>query len=148
MKEFVDEREQLLYQVTDAQQRADKYMAELKQSREAQAKLDSQLRETSRLLADHNPDIVREQKDLILELRQKVGVLERELNLIVKSTNEEMARLKVDNSKLAAKTADQHASSLVDQDGLARVRQLLATSKTELDEASRQIYQLKQELKT
>jgi hypothetical protein len=58
------------------------------------------------MLNDLNPDIIREQKDLIVELRQKIGVLERELNLIVKNSNEEMARLKLDNRKLMALTQD------------------------------------------
>jgi hypothetical protein len=31
--------------------------------------------------------IIREQKDLIVELRQKVAILERELTLIVKNSN-------------------------------------------------------------
>lgn len=58
------------------------------------------------MLNDLNPNIIREQKDLIVELRQKIGVLERELNLIVKNSNEEMARLKLDNHKLMALTQD------------------------------------------
>jgi len=58
------------------------------------------------MLNDLNPNIIREQKDLIVELRQKIGVLERELNLIVKNSNEEMARLKLDNRKLMALTQD------------------------------------------
>lgn len=69
IKEFQDEREHLLYQVTDSQQRADRYMAEIKQIREGNAKLDTQLREITISPDENSALIIKEQKELIIELR-------------------------------------------------------------------------------
>ena len=93
MKEYIDEREQLLFQVKDANERADKYMADVKVVRDAKIKGDSQMKELQAQMDNNNPQIIKEQKDLIVELRQKVAILERELALIVKNSNEEIARL-------------------------------------------------------
>ena len=70
-------------------------------------------------------------------------MLERELSLIVKHNNEEVARL----------TAKQRSSAITDKEpieemGVSKARQVLQAQKGDLEEAYRQIAMLKTELKT
>lgn len=139
----MEQQDQLLFQVNDAQERADKYLGELKQLREMKSKMDGELKEAQSMMDVANPAIIKEQKDLIMELRQKVGMLERELSLIVKHNNEEVARL----------NAKQKSNSITDKEpieemGVSKARQVLQAQKGDLEEAYRQISMLKTELKT
>ena len=79
-KEFLEEREILLQQISETGHRADKYLAEVKQIREINLKLDYQLREANVSLEAANPQIVREQKELIIDLKKKTSMLDRELD--------------------------------------------------------------------
>lgn len=59
------------------------------------------------MLDTANPQIIKEQKDLIMELRQKVGMLERELSLIVKHHNEEIAKLNANSKSVSAEPIEE-----------------------------------------
>ena len=102
-KEFLEEREILLQQISETGHRADKYLAEFKQIREINLKLDYQLREANVSLEAANPQIVREQKELIIDLKKKTSMLDRELQLVTKSSQEEITQLKKEIKSLCWK---------------------------------------------
>jgi hypothetical protein len=94
--------------------------------------------------------IIREQKDLIVELRQKVAILERELTLIVKNSNEEITRLNnapVEGGSFSLKPNSPQAMHALEQTDLAKARQIIASQRKDLEDAFRQISVFKQELK-
>lgn len=149
-KEFLEERDKLLGQVHESSYKADKYYDELKKSREVNARMDHEIRELQKKLETSNPTIIKEQKELIIDLKQRVNVLERELNLINTQTAKEIEELRKQKEdlqrQLAGDVNDKEAFRQLEEMNIYKVRGMLAKSKSELEQASTQISQLKQEL--
>lgn len=84
-------------------------MVEVKQVRDINQKLDYQLREANVRLEASYPTIIQEQKELIIELKQRVMMLNRELILITKNTSDQMADLKKKNLLLINQATERQA---------------------------------------
>ena len=99
-----------------------------------------------------DPKLMREQRDLINDLKQKVTVLERELQMIHNNSERELEQLRKENEELQAKKNDDEFNkdmqSHMEKMTVQRLKQELIASKTEIDQASRQVELLNQELKS
>ena len=99
-----------------------------------------------------DPKLMREQRDLINDLKQKVTVLEKELQMIHNNSEREMEKLRKENEELQAKKTDDEFNkdmqSHMEKMTVQRLRQELIAAKTEIDQASRQVELLNQELKS
>lgn len=149
-KELIEDRDKLLGQIHEAQSKADMYFDELKKSRDVNDRLDYNNREMQKKLEASNPVIIQEQKELIIDLKSKVNSLEVELSLVNKNTAAQISDLRTDKEKLQSMKAGLETENAGNEEiwqmNIGKVRTLLIQSKKELEQASTQIGQLKQEL--
>ena len=68
--------------------------AELQKARAVNTDLDLKLQENEALMKDSDPLIIKQQKELILDLKQRVSVLEKELLLVNNATSSELNELR------------------------------------------------------
>ena len=118
--------------------------------REINNKLDHAVQDAQRKLEQTNPEIVQEQKSLIIDLKTRVNILEKELTLVSAQTAKEIDDLRRDKEALTGNligvNGDQEKSRHQEQINMGKVHKILEESKKELEAASVQIGQLKQEL--
>ena len=57
-------------------------------------KLDLQVQDAAKRLEEANPEIITEQKDLIIDLKTRVNILEKELTLVSTQTAKEIDDLR------------------------------------------------------
>ena len=78
----------------DAETSKDNMYAELLKARAANTDLDMKIKESEELIQNNNPVIIKQQKELIFDLKQRVSVLEKEVLLVNASTSKELADLR------------------------------------------------------
>ena len=84
----------LLAQINEAETGKDSTFGELKKARALNTELDLKLKAVSERLQESDPTIVKQQKELIIDLKNRVNVLEKELLLVGATTNKELADLR------------------------------------------------------
>jgi len=98
-----------------------------------------------------DPNKLREQRDLLIDLRQKVAMYERELALVHGESQKQIDRLEKENSELKRDRADEktnrHIAGEIEQSNAQRTRGVLIDTKTELEKAAKTIKDLNQEIK-
>ena len=94
VKELLEDKDQLLAKVHDAETSKDNMYAELLKARAANTDLDMKIKESEELIQNNNPVIIKQQKELIFDLKQRVSVLEKEVLLVNASTSKELADLR------------------------------------------------------
>ena len=88
------EKDELLAKIHDAETSKDNMYAELQKARAVNTDLDLKLQENEALMKDSDPLIIKQQKELILDLKQRVSVLEKELLLVNNATSSELNELR------------------------------------------------------
>ena len=102
-KELASERDELLKKLHDTGYTADKYFDELRKTRDMNEKVEKNNTQLKQKLDQADPGIVQEQKDLIISLKNKVNVLEKELHLVTANTSKELDTLRDENSGFKSK---------------------------------------------
>lgn len=114
------------------------------------AQLDKKCLDLQRKLQNSDPKILKDQKDLIHDLKSKVTVLERELQIVHNNSDKEIERLRLENESLLAQKTDDDFSKDMQQHmekmTLQKLRQELINAKSELDQAAKQVSVLNEEV--
>ena len=146
-KEMLEDRDSLLAQLHEEKTKAERYFEEMKKSRDVNERLDFKNRDMMKKLEACSPTIIQEQKELIIDLKGKVNMLERELSLVTENTTHEINELRqqteeAHSGKIGAQT-EAAGNEEIFKMNIGKVRTLLVQSKKELEEASKQIIALK-----
>ena len=80
---------------------------EVNQLKETNAELDRQKQDLLRKLAGADPKIMKEQRELINDLKNKVIILERELKAVQETTEKDIERYKSEYENLLAQRQDE-----------------------------------------
>ena len=105
----MEEKDSLLGQIHDSELNKDTNFGELQKARALNTDLDLKLKEVIQSADANNPKVLKEQKTLINDLKQRNNVLEKELNTVERSANRENAELRKQKDLLTQKieTLDQ-----------------------------------------
>ena len=138
-KELAVERDNLLKKLHDTGYTADKYLDELRKTRDMNEKVEKSNSQLKVKLEQADPEILQEQKDLIISLKNKVNILEKELHLITTNTTKEIDSIKEENNnyKNRSNLQDLHNEKTKNAEGdvITRMTNLLEKSKNELGAA-------------
>ena len=87
-----------------------------------------------------DPELMKEQKQLVDDLKKKVAILERELQLVHENFEAEIERYRLNGGGASKKQGD------MDEATLNRIKQDLVKTKADLEQSTKQITGLQQEL--
>jgi hypothetical protein len=99
-----------------------------------------QVEDMKRKLQALDPDLMKEQKQLVEDLKKKVAILERELQLVHENFEAEIERYRLNGGGASKKQGD------MDEATLNRIKQDLVKTKADLEQSTKQITGLQQEL--
>lgn len=119
----------------------DKQKKEMVQMKDLNDQLLKQVDDLQKKLQSTDPEVLKDQKELIADLNNKVAVLERELQLVHDNFEHEIEKYKINGGGQRRKPGDD-----LDELTQQKIKQELVKCRGELDESTKQISGLQQEL--
>ena len=135
--ELVIEKDQILRERLDLKIGEERQKQETKKMRDMNDDLIKQVEDLQRKLAAVDPEVLKEQKELIADLNNKVAVLERELQLVHENFEHEIEQYKVNGG--AKKRGGAANTNELEEMTLNKVKQELVKTRHELDMSTKQI---------
>ncbi|CDW90750.1 ubiquitin carboxyl-terminal hydrolase family protein [Stylonychia lemnae] len=149
--EMMEEREQLLGEMRELKARDSKYQIDIRQLQDTNDQLDRKCQDMIKKLQFADPKIMKEQRDLINDLKGKVIVLERELKMVHEGSEKEISQLREELEGLRSQRHDEDFNKDMQQHvekmTMQKLRQELTNARQELDQAGQQVAGLNQEIK-
>jgi hypothetical protein len=138
--ELVIEKDQILRERLDLKIAEEKQKQESRQYKELNDDLLKQVEDLKRKLQALDPEIMKEQKVMIEDLKRKTAVLERELQLVHDNFEQEIERYRL-NGGAVRKKGDEF-----DEATMNKLKQELVKTRYDLEQSTKQITGLQQEL--